>query len=288
MMRMLLCTNGSSYTTRALDLGLHFAQAAASAVDILVVGGGELEEEAEQLAAEVAARLETSGVEVAIHRRIGRMREAVVEQARTALYDLVVIGSRGRRGIVRLLLGSTALHVTGHVPASVLVVKGPFRSPKRFLVCSAAGPASEETVRFSGRLANALGASMTILHVMSQLPMAEDALLDDLEAEADELIQRDSREGRHLSRMLSLLTAEGIPVRAVVRHGLVVDEIIAEAREGQYDLLVIGSHVTPGLNESLIDDLRADILLAINRPVLVIDLTGVSERTTSQTQGSCA
>ena len=129
---------------------------------------------------------------------------------------------------------------------------------------------SVTTVRFAGRLARALEASVTLLHVMSQLPLAEDASLDDLEASAEELIQRGSREGGHLSRMLALLAAEGKTARAVVRHGLVRDEIIAEAREGRYDLLVTGAHVTPGLNARLVGDLSTDILLAANRPVLVV------------------
>jgi len=105
---------------------------------------------------------------------------------------------------------------------------------------------------------------------MSQLPLAEDAVLDDLEASAEELIQHGSREGVHLEQMLDLLVAEGVATRAVVRHGLVREEIIAEAREGQYDLLVTGAHVTPGLNTRLVDDLSADILLAANRPALVV------------------
>ena len=65
---------------------------------------------------------------------------------------------------------------------------------------------------------------------MSQLPLAQDAVAEDLEASAEELIRRGSREGAHLSRMLDQLATEGQSARAVVRHGLVRDEIIAEAR----------------------------------------------------------
>ena len=269
-MKIMLCTNGSSYTARALDLGARVARRTASAVDILVIAERDREKEALRMAEAAAADLEATGVPVALHRRAGRMAEEVVRQAQATPYDLVVIGSRGRRGIVRLLLGSVATHVTGHAPASVLVVKGHTRDLKRFLVNSSAGPVSEHTVRFAGRLAQALGASVTLLHVMSQLPLAEDALPHDLEASAEELIQRDSREGVHLSRMLALLAAEGVTARAVVRHGLVRDEITAEAQEGRYDLLVTGAHVTPGLDARLVDDLSADILLAANRPVLVV------------------
>jgi len=269
-MKILLCTNGSSHTVQALDLGTRVARAAASSVDILAVVERDREEEVHRLAEAAAADLKAAGIPVTILRRTGRMAEEVVGQAQAAPYDLVIIGSRGRRGVVRLLLGSMALHVTKHAPASVLVVKGRTRDLKRFLVCSSAGPVSKHNVRFAGRLAGALGASVTLLHVMSQLPLAGDAVLEDLEASAEELIQRGSREGVHLSQMLDLLAMEGVATRAVARHGLVRDEIIAEAQEGRYDLLVTGAHVTPGLNARLVGNLSADILLAANRPVLMV------------------
>jgi len=268
-MKILLCTDGSSHTVRALNLGTRVACAAASSVDILAVVERGQEEDVDRLVEATTADLEEAGIPVAIHRRTGRIAGEVVRQAQATPYDLLIIGSRGRRGVVRLLRGSVALHIAKHTLASILVVKGHTRDLERFLVCSSAGPVSEHTIRFAGRLAQALEASVTLLHVMSQLPLAEDAVLDDLGASAEELIQRGSREGVHLSQMLDLLAAKGVATRAVARHGLVRDEIIAEAREGQYDLLVTGAHVTPGLNARLVDDLSAGILLAANRPVLV-------------------
>jgi nucleotide-binding universal stress UspA family protein len=269
-MKILLCTNGSPYTVRALNLGIHIARAMVNSVDVLVVVERGQEEEVRRLSEAAAADLEEAGVSVTIHRRTGRMAEEVVRQAQATPYDMVIIGSRGRRGVMRLLLGSVALRVSEYAPASVLVVKGRPRDLKRFLICSSAGPVSEHTVQFAGRLARALGASTTLLHVMSQLPLAEGAALDDLEASAEELIQRGSREGVHLGQMLDALAVEGKAARAVVRHGLVLDEIMAEAREGRYDLLVTGAHVTPGLDARLVDDLSAGILLAADRPVLVV------------------
>jgi nucleotide-binding universal stress UspA family protein len=269
-MKILLCTDGSSHTVRGLNLGTRVARAAASSVGILTVVERSREKEIHRLVEAAAANLQEAGIPVTIHQRTGRMAEEVVHQAQTTPYDLLIIGSRGRRGVARLLLGSVALHVTGHVPTSVLVVKGRVGDLKRFLICSSAGPVSEYTIRFAGRLARALGASVTLLHVMSQLPLAGDAALQDLEASAEELIQRGSREGVHLEQMLDLLAVEEVVSRAVIRHGLVREEVITEAQEGQYDLLVTGAHVTPGLNARLVDDLSADILLAAKRPVLVV------------------
>jgi nucleotide-binding universal stress UspA family protein len=269
-MRILLCTNGSSQADRALELGARVAQSLASEVDVLVAARGDTEAAALHSAEAAVSRLESAGVSVALHRRTGRLAEEVVRQAQTVPYDLVIVGSRGRRGLVRLLFGSVALRIAEHVPASVLVIKGRARELRRFLVCSSAGPASERTVQVASRMARALDASATLLHVMSQLPLADSAAMDYLDASAEDLIERNSWEGAHLARMLALMSAEGVAARAVVRHGLVLDEIVAEAREGRYDVLVTGAHITPGLDARLVDNVCADILLAADRPVLVI------------------
>jgi nucleotide-binding universal stress UspA family protein len=157
------------------------------------------------------------------------------------------------------------------VATSVLVVKGREREKiDHILVCSAAGPASEETVQFAAQLAHALEASVTLLHVMSQIALKERAEGADLEAQAEELMDRDAREGVHLENMLKILHDEGVEAQAVVRHGLVVDEIIAEAKESRFDMLVIGAHTTPDIAGLLSSDLSQQIMLAATRPVLIV------------------
>lgn len=275
-MKILLCTDGSAWTNRALGMGIQIASATASQVDVLAVAHHDEQlEEVGQVAETAIAELKAQNVPVVVQRCVGRMDDEAIRQAYAAPYDLVVIGSRGRRGIRRLLFGSMAAHVVEHVvehtPTSVLVVKGRRRKMNRFLVCTAAGPASERTVRFSGRLARAVDASVTLIHVMSQVSLSGGAPLDDLEAAADELIERRTREGLHLNKMVDLLVAEGTKARAVVRHGLVVDEIVAEVGEGQFGLLVVGAHTTPGVKRSFVGDLAEQTLLAVDIPVLVVN-----------------
>ena len=53
----------------------------------------------------------------------GDPREDLVEFARVERADLLVVGSHGRTGLSRLLMGSVAAHVVAHAPCSVLVVK---------------------------------------------------------------------------------------------------------------------------------------------------------------------
>jgi nucleotide-binding universal stress UspA family protein len=65
-----------------------------------------------------AARVETRLVN-------GDPRIELEETARKEQVDLLVIGSHGRTGLARLLIGSVASHVVSHAPCSVLVVKNP-------------------------------------------------------------------------------------------------------------------------------------------------------------------
>jgi nucleotide-binding universal stress UspA family protein len=107
--------------------------ACAPAVSYAVVEAGVMtwtqaaEEEMTVQAQEVTARAERelrdAGLTTEARVVRGDPREAIVEAARTTGADLVVIGSHGRTGLARLLMGSVASHVVTHAPCTVMVVK---------------------------------------------------------------------------------------------------------------------------------------------------------------------
>jgi nucleotide-binding universal stress UspA family protein len=53
----------------------------------------------------------------------GDPRDVLVEFVRTERADLLVVGSHGRTGLAKLMLGSVSSHAMTHAPCSVLVVK---------------------------------------------------------------------------------------------------------------------------------------------------------------------
>ena len=55
--------------------------------------------------------------------QVGDPRIVLVDLARAENADLVVVGSHGRTGLSKWLLGSVAAHVVSHAPCSVTVVK---------------------------------------------------------------------------------------------------------------------------------------------------------------------
>jgi nucleotide-binding universal stress UspA family protein len=58
--------------------------------------------------------------------------EAIVAEAKGWRADLIVMGTHGRRGMTRLVLGSTAEAVLRAAPAPVLLVRPPARSRSAF------------------------------------------------------------------------------------------------------------------------------------------------------------
>ena len=82
----------------------------------------EAKAEAEEILGEASAQLETDGdVRTAIE--VGRPAATIVEEARERDVDHVVVGSHGRRGVSRLVLGSVAEHVARRSPVPVTIVR---------------------------------------------------------------------------------------------------------------------------------------------------------------------
>jgi universal stress protein A len=99
------------------------------------------------------------------------------------------------------------------------------------------------------------GAAVTLLHVVEFVPVEplSDSLLPTMQIEA-ELLERAR------ARLSALATSLGTPAPAwEVVSGNVKTEIVRHAREGGFDLIVIGSHERHGL--SILVNLTEDTVL---------------------------
>jgi nucleotide-binding universal stress UspA family protein len=69
-----------------------------------------------------ARPLEAEGLTVSRILRVGNPRTAIVEVARSAEADVLVIGSHSKRGPFDIAMGGTAQQVVRHAPCMVLLV----------------------------------------------------------------------------------------------------------------------------------------------------------------------
>ena len=79
--------------------------------------------EAEALVAEAAHKLRDANFTVTTAIEDGNAKSTIVDAAAKWPADMVVLGSHGRKGLDRFLLGSVSEGVARHAPCSVLIVR---------------------------------------------------------------------------------------------------------------------------------------------------------------------
>jgi nucleotide-binding universal stress UspA family protein len=288
-MRILLCTGGSPHGQAALRYGAILARGSAEPATLLgVAEHPEDRAQIERALQEGEGWL--AGAPARTKIRVGHAAEQILEEVASGEYDLVVVGTRGRHGITRFLLGSTAERIARQAEVPVLLVQGDYAAIQRMVVCTAGGEPGLAATKLAGRVARLAGAHVTVLHVMSQLPGSvvpphagplqvmpqtpaphelSEAEARDLDATAEQLMSSDTWEGQHLREALAILAGLDVPAEARVRHGLVLDEIVDEIKEGDYALIVVGSRPVAGWMRFLLSDVSQQIIGCTDRPVLV-------------------
>ncbi len=134
--RILLATDGSESVEPAIQEAIQIAKLCSSALCVLSVVevnpeyqalAPKLVETAEMNTKEhlesVRARAEREGVlcETIVHQ--GEMPyKFIVDEAAKRKSDMIVMGTHGRTGLKRLMMGSVTARVIGHAPCKVMVV----------------------------------------------------------------------------------------------------------------------------------------------------------------------
>ncbi len=134
--KVLVATDGSKHSAIAVDHAINFAKSYGGSLHILSVVDmpDELYGEAPGLVEDLVAKAQgyvgaaaqqamAAGVRTSTFVREAEAYQAIVGLATELEVNTVVLGSHGRTGLRRLLMGSVTERVIGHAPCPVLVVK---------------------------------------------------------------------------------------------------------------------------------------------------------------------
>jgi nucleotide-binding universal stress UspA family protein len=138
--KILIPTDGSDYSMRAAEYGISIAKVfgaqikALFVIDTLVLdqilkvttresAEADLKQDGERYTNYVLSLAEKENIKADAQVAMGNPVEQIVNLAKSSGVDLIVMGTYGRRGAERILIGSVAERVIEHAPCPVLVIK---------------------------------------------------------------------------------------------------------------------------------------------------------------------
>ena len=208
-------------------------------------------------------------------RRADDVRRAIVEEADTVGADLLVIGSHGRSGFERLLLGSTAERVVRRSTCPVLVVPPQSVPPDdgrfRQIVCGIDfSAASLQAFRCAIQTVTAKGADVTLVHAIEMPPELHDR---QIVAAYDVEAIRAAAELGSRSRLEAIVAGDGaapVRVNAAVVEGRAHREILKIASARNADLVVLGTHGRSAIDRYVFGSNTDGVLRGAPCPVLTV------------------
>src|SRR5438477_12600230 len=269
-MKILICSDGKPAADSATRLGALLAAPSRAETTLLGIAEKAEDEPSLREALEKQAEwLRAKNVSPQIAVGAGDPVRQIVDQTTKVKYDLVIIGARKTGSTGPHWRSEKTYEVIKTISPPVLVAMGDWAQLNQFLVCTGGKEFIEEVLQLTGKLASAVGAAVTLLHVMAE-PPAIYADLVQMEEDVGRLLELNSELGVNLRRQRESLERLGVPTEVHVRHGIVLDQVFAEAREGDHDLIVTGSSQARGLlRHYIMGDLTRSILNHANCPVLV-------------------
>jgi nucleotide-binding universal stress UspA family protein len=264
-MQILLAYDGSKHAQAAVDMLGDLPLSPGSKIKALAVlptqhlAGHEALQERMGV---IKDTLEVKGLEVESVLRAGNPAATINELARCHDVDLTIVGAKGLRATLGILLGGVAQQVVEYSCCPVLVVREPYQGLRRVLLVTDGSIYSHGAVEYLAPPAGSLRpkfplpdeAEVTVMHVLPP-PITPDMMsrswtvgpevlfpVPPAELDIDAIEQREAQDGQALlKRSIDELAACKIPAKSILVRGDAATEIIEHIREYHIDLVVAGS-----------------------------------------------
>ena len=285
--RKILCpVDFSPASLRAFDYALKFAKSHGARVHALhvvepVMGAAyvvsigaqslaaEFEREAKRVLLKLKAKAAKAGVRVDTDVRVGDIDLGIRLSVDAQKADLVIMGSHGRRGFKRLVLGSVTERMIRHSAVPVMII-GPGRRPgsapspvRSILVTTDFSDGTSDAVELALSIAKESHAKVTLLHVVHDIAADivghyREALLGGVEVQLRKLVPARGFEECEVETRVGA----GLPSRIIANM----------IKYEKFDLLVMNIHGKDFLDHAFIGSTAERSLRAAAEicPVLLI------------------
>lgn len=246
-----------------------------------------MEADAKKTLGEFIDKFGAGGVEVSTLSARGKPFVEIVRAAKAGKFDMVVMGTHGRKGIEHLLIGSNAEKVVRKAPCSVLTVRhfegekapNPKESLpiKRILAATDFSEPSELAMKLAVELARKHEARLIALNIYSDFRMSDAVnwatyvTPQITEAELDDKVLERTEE--EFGKFMSKFDLEGITTSRLMISDTAHGGIVNTAKEENADIIIMGTHGRTGLSHLLLGSVAEKVVRKAYCPVLTVKST---------------
>jgi nucleotide-binding universal stress UspA family protein len=283
-MKILLADDGSQHAQAAVKLLQELPLPSKSRVHVLrafppgqTYAVGQMERSLKH----TEEQLLEQGIKADADLVLGYPAEKIIETAREMKPDLIVVGAKGLRATLGILLGGVAQQVVEYACCPVLVVRAPYRGLQRILLVTDGSLYSQRAIRYLGKFPLAEKVDVRLMHVLPPLTTpvimepyfgGRDAFvpLHSPEEEAKIKAQQEKAGETLLDRAHNLLLKNGIESTPVLARGDAATEIMEYVEREEIHLIVAGSRGLSSFQGWLMGSVSRKLVHYSNCSVLIV------------------
>ncbi len=219
----------------------------------------------------------------------GHPAEQLTEFANEHKPDLMVVGAKGLRAALGILLGGVAQQVVEYAQWPVLVVRPPYVGLRRVLLVVDGSPHSQRGVNYISKFPLPRNTEIHVMHVLPPLATPEMYIprgmagmgaippysSHEIEMAAARRSEVEEREGQALlTQTVEALKAHQIESVPVLKRGDAATEIIEYAKSHESDLIVAGSRGLSAVKGWLLESVSRKLVHYAGCSVMIVKAPG--------------
>ncbi|MEO8356740.1 MAG: universal stress protein [Chloroflexota bacterium] len=242
---LLITTNGYKGTWFAIEYGAWLSEIMGMKITLLGVTENlspaaiDDHHPLEEVFERAVSLFNEKGLVYSLEVRNGESEHVIPEKANSGDY-ITVVSPLGRTQIRRMISGRSIRPLMEKIMGPILYVPE-LHLPLKKILISAGGLGYEAAAEnLALQVASANQADVTILHVVPPTDL-DYPTTRGVRGHTKDLAETDTLPGRSLRHALEIAQNAGLNARAIARQGIIVEEILTELREGNYDMVCMGS-----------------------------------------------
>lgn len=290
--RILLAVDGSEHSLAASHLIADLPCAEncqVRAVAVLIPRQAQNHAALETALENVDGLLCRKGINVVSEILTGYPAEQIVAEADRYKPDLIVMGARGLRATLGILLGGVAQQVVEYARWPVLVVRAPYRKLDHVLLVTDGSKYSNQALAFMQKFPFPEQIDLRLMHIMPPPPSPEliaQAWALDLQAAAtvhqsaieesfeQQAVFEEEEANKLLARAEQDLIKTGYSIKKVLLRGDAASEIIEYTRDHEIDLIIAGSRGLGQVRGWLVGSVSRKLMHYAQCSVLIVRYPG--------------